>query len=193
VIDNGPATEDEMILAFLRAELLSPRFGPHYAQLLRLLRNDERLVTQADLADPREDLVRKQLLAGIRGYGTNTFLFAGFPPDVQWRHITLTPSEVGDLHYANEPTWLALSAYTRRITIGAQNVTTNPAVSANVLAVTQAIQRGTGFPPLIAATTGTGPFVLIEGHTRATAYAITSNPADLILGTSPNMIRWRYW
>jgi hypothetical protein len=54
-------------------------------------------------------------------------------------------------------------------------------------------QQGATFPSLIAATNGDGPLVLIEGHTRATAYAITNSPADVIIGTSPDMTNWKYW
>jgi hypothetical protein len=64
----------------------------------------------------------------------------------------------------------------------------------SVRAVVNAIQQGTVSPPLIAATTtGNGPLVLIEGHTRATAYAITKSSANLIVGTSPHFTNWHYW
>jgi hypothetical protein len=34
MVDMGPATEDEVVLAFLKAEIDSPTWGPHYQQVL---------------------------------------------------------------------------------------------------------------------------------------------------------------
>lgn len=194
MIENGPATTDEMILAFLQAELPSPRFGPTYAEWLRHLGVDHRLVTQPNLDDAGENRIREQLLTAVRGYGTKTHLFTRFPADVTWRHVTLAPDEVGPLHYANEPSWVRLSAPSRRVAAGAQNLT--PAAGKdyeNIMAVAKAIQDGMLFPPLIGATMNDNPIVLMEGHTRATAYVITNSAARLILGTSRYMTQWHYW
>lgn len=194
MIENGPATTDEMILAFLQAELPSPRFGPTYAECLRLLGVDNHIVTQANLNDPRENRLREQLLTNVRGYGTNRYLFTGFPADVTWRHVTMAPHEVGNLHYANEPSWVRLSAPTRRVATAAQNLTSaNGKDYENIMAVASALQRGVTFPALIGATADGDPIVLMEGHTRATAYVITNTAARLILATSPHMTQWHYW
>jgi hypothetical protein len=86
-----------MNLAFLQAELPSPRFGAAYAQKVQMLRCDQRIITQTDLTNARENLLRKRLLMNVRGYTNKTSLFAGFPADVPWRHVILTPEEAGSL------------------------------------------------------------------------------------------------
>jgi hypothetical protein len=81
VTDIGPATENEMILAFLRAEIDSSRFGTAYAQILSNSRIDRQwLIDRADLNSDGENRARKELLGLVRGFGNDSFLFRGFPP-----------------------------------------------------------------------------------------------------------------
>jgi hypothetical protein len=79
MIELGPTTEDAMILAFLRAEVNSPRFGSVVQHWLGLLRSDRGLIDNADLADAAQNAIRKELLGGVRGYGKDAYLFRGFP------------------------------------------------------------------------------------------------------------------
>jgi len=82
----GPATEDEMVLEFLRAEA-----GP--------------LVNQPDVEDEEQNARRRTLLVG-RGYGLNAFLFQGFPQDVAWEIATLTIDELSRTRYIeHDDTW----------------------------------------------------------------------------------------
>ena len=196
MIDHGPATEDEMILAFLQAELFSPRFGPQYTYWLAQFRRTPDIITNPDLTNAGDNAVRKTLLTNVRGYANKTYLFRGFPPDVQWHHVTLEQKDIDELRYANYPTWTALSGGTRRVADGARHLHTHPTAEnadQNVPGVIQALRKGTTFPPLIAASNGDGPLVLIEGHTRATAYLIAGTPTDVIVGTSPHMTEWGFW
>lgn len=82
-----PVTEDDMVAAFLRAEMESRR---HVKYLLpadlsiaeSIFRR--RLVLKPDLADERENELRRQLLAH-RGYRLNAVLFHGYPDGaVEW-------------------------------------------------------------------------------------------------------------
>lgn len=75
----GPATEHEMVLAFLQAEVDSPRWTHLYAAMLQQLGATRDLVDHADLTRDEENLRRIQLLAGVRGYRMNAALFRGFP------------------------------------------------------------------------------------------------------------------
>jgi hypothetical protein len=38
--EMGPASDEEMVLSFLRAEIDSPRRGPHYMAILMQMRAD---------------------------------------------------------------------------------------------------------------------------------------------------------
>jgi hypothetical protein len=116
VIMTSPATEDEMVLAFLKAEIDSPRFGSRYRTILANSGLDRRSVIEnADLRSEQGKLIRRELLKLVRGYGTGQALFRGFPHNVQWRRVLLDQTDLSKLKYANEPSWVALSSGTRLV------------------------------------------------------------------------------
>jgi hypothetical protein len=60
------------------------------------------------------------------------------------------------------------------------------------------VADGARFPPLILVTTGPGgELVVLEGHSRLTAYMLAREhlPPELqvLLGSSPAMTCWGYW
>ena len=57
----------------------------------------------------------------------------------------------------------------------------------------QRIEQGLPMAELIMVETDAGELVLVEGHTRATAYAVLSDRAfPAFIGTSPLMGRWAF-
>ena len=199
MIERGAANENDMVLAFLQAEIDSHRFGRIYRENLdqnHICRAE--LIDNADLADAQQNSIRIQLLKAVRGYQADTFLFAGFPKTVTWRRAELPVSELGRLRYANYPAWNALSEGSRRVTSGARNVDKIEAgenVNANIRAMAELVMGGARFPPIIVVEAENGDLIVVEGHTRATAYVIAAKPAliELIIGTSTQMKRWRYY
>ena len=94
MIELGAASEDEVVLAFLRAEIDSPKWGPLYLRLLRDLHLDRgSLIDVADVADVRAGSIRKDILGAARGYGRDVALFTGFPPNTTWRRVQVEPSD----------------------------------------------------------------------------------------------------
>jgi hypothetical protein len=70
--DCGPSTQLDMVDAFLRAEINSPRFAPQILARLKSLNVDrDALFSDANAR------IRPTVLA-YRGYGLNQALFAGF-------------------------------------------------------------------------------------------------------------------
>src|SRR5689334_13998917 len=68
VIEIGPATENEMIAAFLRAEIDSSRYGNNFVKTgLAQLRLERNIIDAPNLADAVENDVRRQLMR-YRGY-----------------------------------------------------------------------------------------------------------------------------
>ena len=59
----------------------------------------ERIVTEPNLGDDTENQVRRQLLTAHRGYGTDTGLFNGFPSEVAWAWMGVTPAELATVRY----------------------------------------------------------------------------------------------
>ena len=79
MIERGIATDNDMVLAFLKAEIDSPSFGGRYNEFLNdhtLTRRS--LVDQANLWNMADNLKRKALLNFTRGYTAGKALFDGF-------------------------------------------------------------------------------------------------------------------
>src|SRR5262245_2079854 len=104
VQDLGPATADEMILAFLRAEIDSPRFRNAQGLLLRDQLQQSgydpsSLIDTANLGDAGANTLRREILRQWRGYGDAKKVFGGLPANVSWRRKRLEPDEIGHLKY----------------------------------------------------------------------------------------------
>jgi len=189
-----------MVLAFLRAEVDSSRFGAPYqscfAQLKQKLGLDrELLLGAADLRSVQHNSVRKNILRTARGYGDGQLLFRNFPSDVTWRRIALETTDLGKLKYGNWPPWPAFSGWTRWVVDGAANIHSvdlGNRTNDLILAIASDVKAGKKYAELIGAAGEGGDVILIEGHVRATAYALAQLPdrMECIVGTSPAMRNW---
>jgi hypothetical protein len=124
MIEVGAAMEDEMIAAFLRAEIESSRFSGPVKGLLAQLGLDRALLDSPNTRNSDDNRVRRRILGAYRGYPDRA-LFAGFPSDTIWRRVQLEPSDFATLRYLNDESrgdqLLRLSGGTRRVTDGARN------------------------------------------------------------------------
>jgi len=188
------SSEDEMVLAFLSAEVDSDRFGAIVRQLL----GDLDLVRNADTTDATANQTRRSVLAQYRGWSRNSFLFFGFPADVRWRLVEVTVGELSGFRYAREPSWVALSGGSLLVRDGAANAAKEPPdeTKVRILAVEQEVRKGASFPPIVAVAEGEDQVhILLEGHTRASAYVRALNPQDtcqVIVGYVAALSGW-YW
>ena len=200
MIERGPARECEMILAFLKAEADSPRWANHHL-LPRLSQTEfsrSQLIEQADLADNRQNAVRRAILRAYRGFGANDALFRGFPDDVTWRRVEIEPTDHGRLRYANAPPWMQLSDGTRLVARLAGKLLSGaiPPDPANyVKGIQSALVAGEKLPELIAGEGSESSLILIEGHCRATAYVGLEwkENIPIFLGSSSNMCGWEFY
>src|SRR5215831_2242050 len=94
-----PSSEAEMVALFLRTELPAPRSRDDLRALLERAGLPERVVTDPDLDDDAENQARLRLLTQHRGYGTRTELFDGFPDDVCWQWMAITPAELARVRF----------------------------------------------------------------------------------------------
>lgn len=188
-------SENEMVLAFLSAEVDSPRFGG----LARSILGDLELVRQPDLSDTIANRRRRSALAQYRGWGINGYLFQGFPREVRWKLVEVTVRELGHFRYARVDPWIALSGGSLLVRDGASNAATEPLDEArkHILTVALGIHQGATFPPLIATTAGEDKIhILLEGHTRASAYvrALEGNDTcEVIVGYVTDLSEWRWY
>ena len=197
----GDLSENDMILAFLAAEVDSPRWG----YFVRAgLRGNLSLVSDPDLSNATENELRKQALDSYRGYASNDRLFEGFPAHVAWKDVEVSVPELGGFHYARVEPFPALTGGTLLVRDGAARLQSLQAggphllrFKTSVLAVEAGIHHGEVFQPLIAAADGPAePHFLLEGHTRATAYLRARAPEyaiKVIVGYVSGLSKWNWY
>lgn len=111
-----PSSEAFLVALFLRTELSSDRFGAEIRVLLERDGVPERVVTTPDLGDDAEHRVRLRLLTAHRGYGSRTDYFEGFPDDVRWQWMAITPAQLASVRYIdNVRAPAAAEEYARRL------------------------------------------------------------------------------
>jgi hypothetical protein len=192
----GPATEDDMVLAFLRAELDSARFSGDVHAALAELGLDRTLIDQADPIDAEANLSRRRVLEAYRGYGRNIGLFGGFPDDISWSSAALTPEELADVLYIHWDYWLKVSGGSRRPSDAIARMRGEWDAQGNdVREIADAVARGS-LPPeivLVGLPAGDG-LVVLEGHVRLSGLLLRPErlPSELsvLLGTSPRIADW---
>jgi hypothetical protein len=188
-----PASEDEVIAVFLRAELGSGRYGEKLRKLLDRDGVDIEALAQPDLTDPTANRYRRGLLDEHRGFERRLGLFGGFPERVEWHRAALTPSEVLDILYIHWEWWLEITDGTRRPTDGAEKIRRGDVPGSTV--EEHRILFDVPQPELIAVTKpGYAKVVLLEGHYRLTAYAmfpeLLPDELELYLGVAEDMDAW---
>ena len=168
-----PVDENEVIAAFLRAELDSERYGPKLHGLLDRDGRDESVLRQPSLASTDDNAYRLALLDEHRAYERREGLFEGFPERVEWHRASLTRNELLEILYINWNWWLRITAGSRRPLHAAARIR-----AGEVAATTPALT----------------PIVLVEGHVRVTAVALfpelVPEELEILLGVSPEMARW---
>lgn len=201
MIDFGPVSTDLMVLYFLQAELASSRFKDYVVKSLSKLGVRESIVTRADLEDKKENSIRRRLL-GYRGYETRTGLFSRFPTRVRWRMLmTEGKTDFDRLTFMNYPDWNELSGGSGRVVSVSGRLVNSSAWrvrAGHIHSMRKELDRGVWFPPLIACSTGTvrsGDIVLIEGHSRATAYHLLRSYQDVkvLVAFSRRVEGWEFF
>jgi hypothetical protein len=202
MIDIQAAGENDVVLAFLRAEIDAPRYQNGHLQFLQSIgRSRTDLIDMANLGNELDNHTRAICLASTRGYGLNSILFRGYPNDIVWRRFEVSLSELGQFLYANYHVLLEVVGDTRLVVDGATRVLTAPRdlsaearkFVAGVPEVVERIKAGQQFPELVAVRdTHSSNIVLMEGHTRATAFWIAQKPPSVrvLIGSSPRMNEW---
>ena len=197
-----PSSEPEMVALFLRTELPAARSRDDLRALLEQARLSEPVITNPDLHDDAENQARLRLLTRHRGYGTRTELFDGFPYDVRWQWMAITPAELARVRYIDYDYWVELSGGTRLAVDAAPRIRAGVAPfgvpSDWALGMAQAVAGGARFPPLILVTSGPGgDLVVLEGHARLTAFMLARDrlppEPEVLVGSSPAMTRWGLW
>ncbi len=204
VDDLGAATEDQVILAWLQAEIESPDFQaylvgnpPNPANLSLALK----AARSPDLRDHAQNDLRRQIITSVYGFGQGSGSFEGLAHDISWRRLHLTTDEVGHMLYARrEGAWHLLSPATRRVAEGATNVGhvyTGDSTNMVVLSLASGLcHSDKKVPELIALRRPDDQLVLLEGHARATAIVLEAHRftggVHAYVGAGPSVANWPY-
>jgi hypothetical protein len=190
------ATEDEMVLAFLQAELESPVHGSR----VRAAIGEAALITSPDLNDADENRARIRALSMTRGYARNIWLFRNLPTDIEWAHIQTTVAELARMKHMDYESFRQLTMGTLIVGDGASNidaVTACDDLNRRVRLVEDAIISGETWPPLITIATGLdAAHRILEGNTRASASVLAlpgNRIVPMIAGYSPRMREWHWY
>jgi len=202
--DLGAATEDQVILAWLQAEIESPDFQvylvgnpPNPANLSAALK----AARSPDLRDQTQNDLRRQIITSAYGFGQGVGSFQGLGQDLHWRRVRLDTDEVGELFYARQVSaWPILAPATRKVAEGATNighVFTGDSTNMVVLSLASGIcHSDKKVPELIALRRPDGNLVILEGHARATAIVLEAhrfpNGVDVYVGAGPSVASWPY-
>jgi hypothetical protein len=198
---SRPATEAEVVLAFLRAEAESPRFGDDVRRALADV-GGTRLVREPDLDSAVENEARDRALTVARGW-PDAEVFEDFPrASVDWSHGTMPADLLARVRFIDYSYWNELSGSSRRpadvrATIEAGELpewlvelgTDWPFELAERLAEDEAIDD-----LIVMATPDLSRLVVLEGHARLTAIFVGGLERRLTvrayLGVSPEIERW---
>lgn len=193
MLELGPGSEADMVAAFLRAELDSPRWAADVSAGLARIGASRALIEQADPSNSAENRERVQVLA-YRGYPERTALFAGFPTNVAWQRATLDATDLARVRVLNQPHWVTYSGPSRLAANAAGGVATG-SEAGHVAAVAAILRDGGSVPEVIVVGTSLDDLVILEGHVRVMAALGGSPPPNLsaFVGVSPDMANWAFY
>jgi hypothetical protein len=194
--------EAEMVVAFLQAEIKSPRMQHRIIPVLQRDGIDPRIIDHPDLSDPHENAYRARVLGESRGYKRNFRLFKHFPDHIHWERVCLDQDDLQRAKYINYPYWVHLSHGSRKVIEAAEYVRKGVEVDGQSNRVfwniANVIMHGIRLPEVIfvSATRGTD-LILLEGSHRTTSYLLVSEymsgQLHAIVGFSPNILDWFFY
>ena len=202
--DLGAATEDQVILAWLQAEIESPDFQAYIVGNPPNPANLSAVLKAARSPDPRDQTqndLRRQVITSLYGFGQGKGSFEGLGDDINWRRLKLAPAEVAEMLYArHEGAWQLLSPVTRKVAEGATNighVYTGDATNMVVLSLASGLcHSDKKVPEIIALKRPDGRLVILEGHARATAIVLEAHRfphgVQAYVGEGASVAGWAY-
>ena len=202
--DLGAATDDQVILAWLQAEIESADFQayvignpPNPANLSAALK----AARSPDLRDPEQNELRRQIITSVYGFGRGVGSFEGLADDLAWRRYRITADEVAEMLYARrDGAWRLLSPVTRKVAEGATNVGhifTGDSTNMVVLSLASGLcHSDKKVPEIIALRRPDRSLVILEGHARATAIVLEAHRfphgVQVYVGDGPSVANWPY-
>ena len=181
-----------MVASFLQAEIDSSRWGEAVRQGLTTFKLTEAIVRHPNLNDAAQNCGRSAILGLYRGWQQDQMLFTRWPDGVEWWFVTLDKEDLANVRYLNYSDWRTFSGNTLMPTVAADRVKRGDEAKGMPLdaikAIASEMSNGVRFLPVIAVgTRESSTIVMVEGHTRITAYALAEGEGELsaLLGIAP--------
>ena len=169
------SSEEEMVLAFLREELDSKRFRESILKTLKDIGASEELILEGDIANEGQNVLRNQVLGLFRGYPDRE-IFEHYPSSVVWKYAVFEATDLDKLRYVDYSYWNELSKGTSSPVQAAETICKGEEIynisNQYFLEGKEMLEKGMTFPPLIVLTCEDEMYLILEGHCRATAYAL---------------------
>ncbi len=170
------SNEDEVVLNFLTGELESVRFNVELKKTLKYLNLSETIIKNANLNDKKENILRKEILGEFRGYGKNVGLFENFPKIESYTLCQFSAEDLKNIYYINYSYWNELSNHTSSPLEAAKNIINGKDIfnisNEPFIKGTKLLEKGENFIPMIFLTCDNKRFIVLEGHSRITIYAL---------------------
>jgi len=192
--------EAEVILAFLRGEVNSKRFGDAARHAI-VSEGGLELIWNPDLESEGQNRAREQALSQYRGW-RNSELFGDFPRDVEWHHGVLEPEELERIRFIDYSYWNELSGGSRRPRDVRKTIAagTLPEWLAELGTdwcfefAEQLAATGTTEDLIVMGTPDTSDLIVLEGHARLTAIFVGGLQGTMTvqayLGLSGELSQW---
>ncbi len=173
-----------MICEFLKAEYSSVRFSEQLKKVICEHMVDKNIIESADLQNKDENAQRKKILEEFRGYGLNRGMFERFPIGIEWNLCDFKSHDLRKIRYINYSYWNELSAGTHSPLTAADAIRSGRIIYGKnnnaFIQTAEYIKKGGTFSKMIFLTSDFQNFVIVEGHLRMTAYALTPECFDKI-------------
>ena len=170
------SNENEVVLNFLIGELQSTRFNIKLKKTLKDLKTTEQIITKANLNSQKENDLRKEILGKFRGYNKNLGLFENFPYIQSYNLCEFSSEDLKNIYYMNYSYWNELSNNTHSPIEAAKNIEHNIEVynvsNQPFIDGKNILEKNKTFLPMILLTHDYKSFVVLEGHSRITIYAL---------------------
>ena len=173
------SSPQEAVLAWLQAELTSGRFQNDLRESLKNFKATESIVTNPRLDDKHENELGYKILKNYRDW------FKDDIDNYDWLVVDLDIKDVRELEYIDYSYWNELSNDTHKVRVAADNIHNGKIVfevlNDNFWSVAKAIDLGEQFAPIVILKDDPdSPSRIVEGHVRATAYALADKPPKLL-------------
>lgn len=188
-----PLTDDEMVAAFLKAEMQSSRFRPRIDKWVKA--DDPRLawLSDPDVADAVQCEFRAFVLSHTRGWRSDRegSLLKSLPHDTQWQLVRMSLDELLWVRFIKEGYWIKHTNGERTF----EALIEHAPADSPILEISRFMTASAYQHPMIAVGHDLASgLVMMEGNGRLSGAAASGvKTFDVIIGTSPSMSSWLWW